>query len=239
MQHRRFALQLELTFETSTTHDVAHHQRGFWCRCSLSKLLNDVYRDSTRFHQLSLSLSMSPSLSLAVPVHQLMAVSFLKVSRIFVILSHVFLSRQSVFIAPALSHLGLSIRMYTYVCVSLLFVFVRVAPWNVYIELFIVLRLRLCLVWVNKLWFTLDFITCSRIFLFVSSVYFTYLLSLCAAAASCEAFSILISLIITYCCWSRIACGKFTMILLLRWFHSLRHWLLLLLLLRIFVASCC
>lgn len=25
----RFALQLELTFETSTTHDVAHHQRSF------------------------------------------------------------------------------------------------------------------------------------------------------------------------------------------------------------------
>lgn len=25
----RVALQLELTFETSTTHDVAHHQRGF------------------------------------------------------------------------------------------------------------------------------------------------------------------------------------------------------------------
>lgn len=25
----RFVLQLELTFETSTTHDVAHHQRGF------------------------------------------------------------------------------------------------------------------------------------------------------------------------------------------------------------------
>lgn len=87
-----------------------------------SKPLNDVYRDSPRFHQLSLSLARSPCLSLAVPVHQLMAVlgggeSFLKVSRIFVILSHVFLSRQSVFIAPALSHLGLSIRMYTYLCV--------------------------------------------------------------------------------------------------------------------------
>lgn len=98
-----------------------------------SKLLNDVYRDSPRFHQLSLSLARSPCLSLAVPVHQLMAVleggeSFLKVSRIFVILSHVFLSRQSVFIAPALSHLGLSIRMYTYLCVCFLFVFVRVAP---------------------------------------------------------------------------------------------------------------
>lgn len=53
--------------------------------------------------------------------------SFLKVSRIFVILSHVFLSRQSVFIAPALSHLGLSIRMYTYlcVCVRLLLVCIR------------------------------------------------------------------------------------------------------------------
>lgn len=73
--------------------------------------------------------------------------------------------------------------MYTYVCVCLLFVFVRVAPWNVYIELFIVLRLRLCFVWVNKLWFTLDFITCSRIFLIVSRfVSFTYTLSpsLCA-----------------------------------------------------------
>lgn len=97
-----------------------------------SKLLNDVYRDSPRFHQLSLSLARSPYLSLAVPVHQLMAVleggeSFLKVSRIFVILSHVFLSRQSVFIAPALSHLGLSIRMYTYlcVCVRLLLVCIR------------------------------------------------------------------------------------------------------------------
>lgn len=51
-----------------------------------SKLLNDVYRDSPRFHQLSLSLARSPCLSLAVPVpvHQLMAVlgaseSFLKV----------------------------------------------------------------------------------------------------------------------------------------------------------------
>lgn len=53
--------------------------------------------------------------------------SFLKVSRIFVILSHVFLSRQSVFIAPALLHLGLSIRMYTYlcVCVRLLLVCIR------------------------------------------------------------------------------------------------------------------
>lgn len=39
-----------------------------------SKLLNDVYRDSPRFHQLSLSLARSPCLSLAVPVHQLMAV---------------------------------------------------------------------------------------------------------------------------------------------------------------------
>lgn len=50
-----------------------------------------------------------------------------KFSRIFVILSHVFLSRQSVFIAPALSHLGLSIRMYTYlcVCVRLLLVCIR------------------------------------------------------------------------------------------------------------------
>lgn len=99
-----------------------------------SKPLNDVYRDSPRFHQLSLSLARSPCLSLAgpVPVHQLMAVlgggeSFLKVSRIFAILSHVFLSRQSVFIAPALSHLGLSIRMYTYlcVCVRLLLVCIR------------------------------------------------------------------------------------------------------------------
>lgn len=36
----------------------------------------------------------------------------------------------------------------------------------------------------------------------------------------------------------RVSCGKFTMILLVRWFHSLRHWLLLLLLLRIFVACC-
>lgn len=69
--------------------------------------------------------------------------------------------------------------MYTYVCVCLLFVFVRVAPWNVYIELFIVLRLRLCFVWVNKLWFTLDFITCSRIFLIVSPFFYLYSLSLC------------------------------------------------------------
>lgn len=105
--------------------------------------------------------------------------SFLKVSRIFVILSHVFLSRQSVFIAPALSHLGLSIRMYTYLCVCFLFVFVRVAPWNVYIELFIVLRLRLCFVWVNKLWFTLDFITCSRIFPLVSRLFHLFALFLC------------------------------------------------------------
>lgn len=64
-------------------------------------------------------------------------------------------------------------------CAFASFLFVRVAPWNVYIELFIVLRLRLCFVWVNKLWFTLDFITCSRIFPLVSRLFHLFALFLC------------------------------------------------------------
>lgn len=152
------------------------------------------------------------------------------------------------FYCAALSHLGLSVHMYVCirmcdVCMPFLFVFVRVAPWNVYI-----LSYLLCCDcdYVLCEWTNFDLhLTLSH----VLEYFLLFLVSFLLLILSLLLFVLLLLLHVQHFqFWfhwlsliavDRVSCGKFTMILLVRWFHSLRHWLLLLLLLRIFVACCC